>query len=461
MEQSIRQYIELYEHHRDAVCSHSSPAMNALRERAAGHLRNSRLPRVGSDNYEITSLSELLGKDYGININRVKMDVNPAESFRCGVPRLSTSLFMTVNDRFAMTPISNNGLPAGVTVCSLHAQGNPGAAVVSQYYGKLASLDNPIVALNTLLAQDGILIHVARGVKVEKTLQLVNILQSAVPLMALRRVLIVLEEGAEVNILSCDHTQNSTVDLMNLQVVEIYAHAGARLEYYEMEESSVRSVRLSALYAEQSADSRVTINGITLYNGITRNEYHCRFTEPGAELSLCGMGIEDGDRRLDTYSHVEHAVGHCHTDELFKYVLEGRSRGAFTGLVKVDEGAVKTEAYQSNRNIVGSDEARMYSKPQLEIYNDDVKCSHGTAIGRLDEMQLFYMRSRGLAEEEARLLLKQAFLSDVIDRIRLSHLRERLTYLVERRFARAGDSCVSCKGQESCGEIDLNLNYDN
>ncbi|MDE5552568.1 MAG: SufD family Fe-S cluster assembly protein, partial [Muribaculaceae bacterium] len=169
--------------------------------------------------------------------------------------------------------------------------------------------------------------------------------------------------------------------------------------------------------------------------------------------------IEDGERRLDTYSHVEHTVGYCHTDELFKYVLDDSSRGAFTGLVRVDEGAVKTEAYQSNRNIVGSGEARMYSKPQLEIYNDDVKCSHGTAIGRLDEMQLFYMRSRGLAEEEAKLLLKQAFLSDVIEKVRLSHLRERLTYLVERRFAGGEDACLSCKGQESCGEVDLNIEY--
>ncbi|MDE5774640.1 MAG: SufD family Fe-S cluster assembly protein, partial [Muribaculaceae bacterium] len=147
----------------------------------------------------------------------------------------------------------------------------------------------------------------------------------------------------------------------------------------------------------------------------------------------------------------EHKAGHCHTDELFKYVLDDRSRGAFTGMIRVDEGSAGTEAYQSNRNIVGSREARMYSKPQLEIYNDDVKCSHGSAIGRLDELQLFYMQTRGLPESEARLLLKQAFLSDVIERVRMSHLRERLTYLVERRFAGGDDSCAGCQSYSDCG----------
>ena len=131
------------------------------------------------------------------------------------------------------------------------------------------------------------------------------------------------------------------------------------------------------------------------------------------------MGIEDRDRHLDTYSRVEHKKGHCKTDELFKYVLDDNAVGAFTGLIKVEQGADKTEAYQNNRNIVGSDTARMYSKPQLEIYDDDVKCSHGTAIGQLDEMQVFYMRTRGLSEQTAKFLLKQAFMSDIIEGVSL------------------------------------------
>ncbi|MDE5773821.1 MAG: SufD family Fe-S cluster assembly protein, partial [Muribaculaceae bacterium] len=332
MEQSLRQYVELYEHHRTAICEHSPSVLNSKRDKALYALREMKLPRVGSENYEITSLSELLGRDYGININRLAMDVNPAESFRCGVPRMSTALFMMINDRFAMTPISANGLPAGVTVSSFSGLGKEEMQEVAPYYGSLASISNPIVALNTLLAQDGIVIHVGRNVKVENPLQIVNILNAAVAMMVVRRVLIVLEEGAEVQILACDHTQTDEVDLMSLQTIEISVGRGACLEYYDMEESGKRTVRLSALYLEQQAESRVTVNGITLYNGTTRNEYHCRFAGEHAELSLCGMGIEDCDRHVDTYSYVEHKAGHCHTDELFKYVLDDRSRGAFTGM---------------------------------------------------------------------------------------------------------------------------------
>lgn len=161
------------------------------------------------------------------------------------------------------------------------------------------------------------------------------------------------------------------------------------------------------------------------------------------------MAIEDGDRQLETYSHISHDVPRCKTDELFKYVVDDNARGSFVGRIKVSEGASGTEAYQANRNLLGSDEARMHSKPELEIYNDDVKCSHGTAIGQLDKMQLFYMRTRGIDEETARTLLKQAFMADVIAGISLSPLADRLRHLVEMRFSGAltsacGDGCRSC-----------------
>ena len=183
---------------------------------------------------------------------------------------------------------------------------------------------------------------------------------------------------------------------------------------------------------------------MTLYNGTTLNEFFTRFAGRHARLRMLGMGIEDDSRRLDTYSRISHDVPECNTDELFKYVVDGNAVGAFAGLIYVAGGAVKTEAYQSNRNLVGSDNARMHSKPQLEIYNDDVKCSHGTAIGQLDEKQLFYMMTRGLSESQARLMLKQAFMSDVIDGISLPPLRDRLKLMVERRFAGEKSACASC-----------------
>ena len=191
----LRQYLDLYDAHREAICRHSAPALNAQREAAAERLRGLTLPRKGSEHYETTSLAEMLAPDYGVNINRVALEVNPAESFKCGVPRLSTSLFLMVNDRFALTPTSLNGLPDGLTIGSLAALSERHPEMVAPYYGRLASLCNPVAALNTLLAQDGLLVHVARGVKVEKPLQLVSILSSATEMMAVRRILVGLERA--------------------------------------------------------------------------------------------------------------------------------------------------------------------------------------------------------------------------------------------------------------------------
>lgn len=442
---ALKQYIDLYLNHAVLIDLNAAEVLNARRKEAFETLNHLTLPKKGSENYETTDLNEMLAPDYGLNIARVPISVNPGASFHCGVPALSSSLFFLVNDIYADTDRSREGLPEGIFVGSLKKFATEYPEVATEYYGKTADISNPIVALDTLLCQDGIAIWVKKGVKVEKPLQIVNILQNGTPLMAVRRMLVIVEEDAEVKILSCDHTQNSDVNFLALNTIEIYAGRNSIVDYYDLEESTEKTGRLSALYLHQEEGSNVLIDGITLYNGSTRNEYYSRFYGQHAGLKLFGMGIEDRNRHLDTYSRIIHAAPDCDTDELFKYVVDENASGAFAGLILVNKGADKTEAYQSNRNIVGTDTARMFSKPQLEIYNDDVKCSHGTATGQLDEMQVFYMRTRGLPEETAKLLLKQAFMADVIEGVRLDALRDRLHMLVERRFAGAEQSCASCR----------------
>lgn len=443
---SLTQYIDLYIHHSALLNSNSVKAMNNLRPAAKEILEKNGLPHIGSENYEITDLDKLLSPDYGINIARVNIDVNPAASFRCGVPGMSSFLFFLINDSYAEASTAKSGLPEGVFVGSLKRFAEEYPEEMMRYYGSVADLKNPLVALNTMLAQDGIAIRVKKGVRMEKPLQIVNILQNGVPLMAVRRLLIIVEDEAELKILSCDHTQNPDIDYLALQTTEIITGNNATLDYYDLEESSQKTTRLSTIYMNQGEGSNVLLDGITLYNGTTRNEYYTRFTGERAELKLFGMGIEDRSRRLDTYSRIEHGVKDCKTLELFKYVVDDEAAGCFGGLIVVAPGAQKSEAYQSNRNIVGSDDARMYSKPQLEIYNDDVKCSHGSATGQIDEQQIFYMQTRGIPETTARLLLKQAFMADVIDGVRLSGLKERLQLLVERRFAGGCVNCNTCHG---------------
>lgn len=442
---ALTQYIDLYKQHADLIDLNSAEILNGPRDKALKILEETSLPAKGSENYETTDLSKILSPDYGLNIGRVPIDVNPAASFHCGVPTLSSSLFLLVNDLYAQTVRSHDGLPEGIYVGSLRKFATDYPGIAEKYYAKTADLSNPIVALDTMLAQDGIAIWIKKGVKVEKPLQIVNILQNGTPLMAVRRVLIIVEEDAEVKILSCDHTQNPDVDFLSLNTIEITVGKNSTVDFYDMEESTEKTSRLSALYLHQEEGSNVMIDGITLYNGVTRNEYYSIFKGAHSSLKLYGMGIEDRNRHLDTYSRITHASPDCKTDELFKYVVDDNATGAFAGLILVNPGADKTEAYQSNRNIVGTDTARMYSKPQLEIYNDDVKCSHGTATGQLDEMQVFYMRTRGIPEATAKLLLKQAFMADVIDGVRLDVLKDRLHMLVERRFAGADPNCASCR----------------
>lgn len=444
MDKSILQYIELYNENRREIDEGSAPVMNRKREEASQYLETLRIPHKGEENYEVIDLPVLFAKEYGVNVRRMSLPVNAADSFKCGIPRVATLLYIMINDCLAPVGNPESQLPEGVEIMSLRKKALESPEEVAKYYGCVANGENPIVALSTLLAQDGLWIKVSKGVKVEAPIQIVNILGGADNMLTPTRSIVVMEPGSEMKLLLCGHTSRGNRDEMLLRADEVYVGAGAHLDLYEMEESDATAVRLTAMYLRQDADSEAVINGMTIYNGVTRNEYHCSYAAPGSILKLYGMGIADGERLIDTFTKVNHDFGHCHTDELFKYSADEDSVCAFTGMVKVDYGAEKTEAYQSNRNLIGSDTARIYSKPQLEIYNDDVKCSHGSATGQLDEMQLFYMQTRGLSEATAKLLLKQAFMADVIESVRIPGLKERLTHIVERRFAGEEAGCREC-----------------
>lgn len=440
---ALKQYIDLYHQVKERIDAHSAPALNALRPQAADILASVTLPKQGADNYENCDLKEMLGPDYGINIDDVNINVKPENTFRCDMPMTGNSPILSLNDR-TLIPDNFPEMPEGVLVGSLRSIAREHPGLVEKYYGRLADLGNPVVALDTMLARDGFMLYVPKNVTLGNPLQLINILGATQPLMAVRRVLIVLEDNAKAKLLVCDHTQREEVNFLTLQTVELYVGKNAELHYYDLEESSQRTSRISSLYLRQEADSRVVIDGMTLFNGVTRNEYYCDFAGENADLKLYGMAIEDRQRKVSTYSRINHAVPHCISNELFKMSADGESRCAFTGRIIVRPGSVKTEAYQACRNLLAADTARIEARPELEIYNDDVKCSHGCAIGQLDETQVFYMRSRGIPEPQARLLLRQAFMADVIDLVDIPGLRDRLHLLVEKRFAGAEAACSNC-----------------
>ena len=431
------------------IFDHAPEAMNAVRDKAFEDFKVQGFPSKKVERYRYTDIQKLFAPDYGVNLSRLQIPVDPYAAFRCDVPNLSTSLYFVVNDMFYRDDKPKGHLPEGVIVGSLRDYPD----LVAKYYSHIAKTsEDAITALNTMLAQDGMLVYVPKNVKVDRAIQVINILkatpqnaQRQVPdLMVNRRVLIILEEGAEIKMLFCDHAADDR-NFLATQVIEAYVGENASLDLYCLEETHYKNVRLSNVYIDQQANSRVNHNVITLHNGVTRNKLDLTFSGEGAECQCYGCVIADKEQHVDNNTLITHKVPHCTSNELYKYVLDDKATGAFAGRVLVEHGAQKTASQMTNQNLTATKEARMYTQPMLEIYADDVKCAHGSTVGQLNDAALFYMRQRGISLDEAKLLLQNAFINEVIDHMQLEPLRDRLHYLVEKRFRGELNKCDGCK----------------
>ena len=435
---SEQQYIDLYKQAREMIHGHSGDVMNAGRDAAFERFAQNGFPTRKVERYKYTDMQALFAPDYGLNLNRLEMPVDPYKAFRCDVPNLSTSLYFVVNDGFYAKALPNVQLPEGVTIGSLRQY-------ATSHYNQLAGKSSDAVTdLNTMLAQDGLYIHVAKGAKANRAIQVINILRSDVDLMVNRRVLIEVEEGAELKMLFCDHAADDRRFLAT-QVIEAFVGQNASLDLYCLEETHYKNVRVSNVYIDQQANSRVNHNVITLHNGITRNRLDLTFSGEGAECQCYGCVIADKQQHVDNNTLITHKVPHCTSNELYKYVLDDKATGAFAGRVLVEHGAQKTTSQMTNQNLTATKEARMYTQPMLEIYADDVKCAHGSTVGQLNDAALFYMRQRGISLKEAKLLLQNAFINEVIDKMQLAPLRDRLHHLVEKRFRGELNKCEGCR----------------
>lgn len=443
--QSEKQYIDLYGECRDMLRKHSCEVMNAVRDEAFENFKRLGFPTKKVERYKYTDIPSLFEPDYGLNINRLEIPVDPYKAFKCDVPNLSTSLYFVVNDSFYDKALPKKELPEGVIVDSLARIAAEKPELISRYYAKIAKTEEDgITALNTMLAQDGLLIYVPKGTVVDRAIQVINILRSDVDLMVNRRVLIIVEDRAEIKLLFCDHAADDRRFLAT-QVIEAYVGENAGLDLYCLEETHAKNVRVSNVFISQQANSRVNHNVITLHNGTTRNRTDLAFEGEGAECNLAGCVIADKDQHVDNNTLIDHKVGHCTSNELYKYVLDENAVGAFAGKVLVRHGAQHTTSQETNQNLCTTKTARMFTQPMLEIYADDVKCAHGSTVGQLNDAALFYMQQRGISKKEAKLLLEFAFINEVIDHMKLEPLRNRLHYLVEKRFRGELNKCEGCK----------------
>ena len=442
---SEKQYIDLYNQCKGMINKHAPQVLNDLRDKAFDDFCRLGFPSKKVERYKYTDMQKIFEPDYGLNLNRLEIPVNPYDVFKCDVPNLSTSLYFVVNDSFYGKMLPKCSLAEGVVVGSLSKVATEHPELVAKYYGKIANTgDDAVTALNTMLSQDGLMVYVPKNVKVEKAIQVINILRSDVDLMVNRRVLIVMEQGSEAKFLFCDHAADDR-NFLATQVIEAFVGENAKLDLYCLEETHYKNTRVSNVYIEQQANSVVNHNVITLHNGITRNRLDLVFKGEGAECFANGCVIADKSQHIDNNTLIDHQVGHCTSHQLYKYVLGDEAVGAFAGRILVRKDAQKTSSNEINQNLCTTKKARMFTQPMLEIYADDVKCSHGSTVGQLNDAAMFYMRQRGISEKEAKLLLEFAFVNEVVDQIQLEPLKERLRYLVEKRFRGELNKCEGCK----------------
>lgn len=445
MNGALTQYLDLYAQHGVQLCAASCGAMNAEREGALRLLQESGLPTLRTERYRYTDVGVMIAPDYGLNLMRHAPRQNPRV---CAVPGLHAQQYLVAGD--VVFPTADADKQDGVEVMSFCEAATHHPRLLERCYHKIAAKGNdPLTALNTLLAQDGLLIYIKEGVKPDLPLQIVSFASMRGAVMHNRRLLVVCEANSNASLLLCDHC-DTTSQTLTTQVSELYLGEGAELDVYSVEETNAACNRLHNIYAGQAAGSRLSLCDVTLRAGLSRTMVDVELNGKEAQTYLAGAVVASGHQHIDNNLLVKHNAEACTSDMLYKSVLDEKSVAAFAGKVYVAKGAQQTVSQQNSANLCVSPEARVYTQPMLEIYADDVKCNHGATVGKLDEAALLYMRQRGIGLEEGRMLLQHAFVSEVVSRISLPALRDRLTSLIDQRFR--GDQEAHCAGCGLCGK---------
>ena len=345
-----------------------------------------------------------------------------------------------VNGHFAPELSSLTKLPEGATVTNL-------ASVLAEHSELLEPLlsrpfgqhHNAFTALNAALAEDGAFVHLPGGTTVEEPIQLVFFSDTGgSPLVSSPRSVVLAGPGSRVAIVEIYAGVPGDVYCTNA-VTEIVLEEGAQVEHYKVQDEPETAFHLALLDVRQGRDSRFSSHSVALGSRVARHEVRVNLEAEGAEVSLDGLYMPRGDQHHDNPILIEHAAPHCTSRQLYKGVLDGHGQGVFNGRVVVRPGAFGTDASQTNKNLLLSDHAEVDTRPRLEILADDVKCTHGAAVGRLDEDAVFYLRSRGVPHQAARGLLIYAFVNEMVERLRLEPLRSRVEKLVAHRLAAGGD----------------------
>ncbi|MCG8457071.1 MAG: Fe-S cluster assembly protein SufD [Holophagales bacterium] len=400
------------------------PAVRELRRKGLESFEAQGFPTTRQEDWRFTNVAPV-GKRTYARAGAELHGLTPAKLEPFLIPDTLDLVF--VNGRFVPElSDSVDDLGGGVYAGSLAAAFEQYGDVISEHLGQHASVEHPFVALNSAHIEDGAFVYVPRGVKVERTLHLLFVgTVGEVATVSYPRNLVVVGESAEVTLVESFAGFAGDV-YFNCPVTEIVGSANSVIDHYRLGEESIDAYHLATLEIHLGRDANYFTHSVNHGGAIVRNDIRAYLGGEGIHCTLNGLYLGRGKQIVDHHMWVDHAMPHCNSYELFKGILEEKSRAVFNGRIKVHQDAQKTDAKQSSQHLLLSDSAIAHSNPQLEIFADDVRCTHGSTTGHLDDEGIFYLRSRGIGEEAARSLLTYAFAAEVLDEFRLETVRRDL-----------------------------------
>ncbi|MCB9014967.1 MAG: Fe-S cluster assembly protein SufD [Lentimicrobiaceae bacterium] len=453
--------IKLFNEQIGHIGMNDSERIAALRKEAMAVFTQQGFPHTKLEKWRNTDLSKMLNHQYNFPLEPSHDHVDFNEVFKCDVPGFDTFMVALFNgwfiDRGSILPQSDKG----VIVCGLAEAFKKYPELIEKHYGKYGLVaENSLTALNTALTMDGVFIYVPDNVEVDKTIQIVDLISATDGVFVQARNLVVLGRNSSLRLVQCDDSIDNHIGFIN-SVTEVLVGSGASLDHYKLQNKNDHSAMVNNIYFQLEADAKLSTNAISLNGGLIRNEANVKLNGSGSRADVLGVYLMDREQHIDNQVFIDHAQPDCSSNEMFKGILDDHASGVFNGHILVRQDAQRTNAYQNNKNILISDKAVIDTKPFLEIYADDVKCSHGATVGQLDSEAMFYLRSRGIGMENARMLLMYAFAAEIVNKISIPELRLRIDDLVKKRLRGELSSCDQCvlhcnsKEQKVAFEIDM------
>jgi Fe-S cluster assembly protein SufD len=399
-----------------------------LRERAAARFTALGFPTVRDEEWRFTNPAPVVNGQYTRADPSATVTPRQIDGFVYGTAK---HRIVVVNGRYSPELSSVRGLPSGVRAGSLAGfstgELQADAEVTQRYLGQLADFsDRAFAALNTAHLEDGAYVHVPDGAIVEEPVQVLFVSSNggATPVISHPRCLIVLGDRSQVRLVETYVGTDSPYFANG--VTEVFVGESAVLDHYKVQQESLQAFHVASMHVHAARSANFSSHSFTLGGAFVRNDILATLDGEGAEVTLNGLYLADGERMVDNHTLIDHARAHCPSHEVYKGILGGKARAVFNGKIIVRQDAQKTNAKQTNRALLLSDGALINTKPQLEIFADDVKCTHGAAIGQLDEDAIFYLRARGLTFFEARDMLIHAFAGEILDRVQVEPLKQAL-----------------------------------